>query len=417
MRLGSKFSVGFACIALVVLLLALVISYQAVKKSTIQAHIGKLHDLNSHVGQLIATDTAAFPSERFRYTAIRPYPKADLPAGKKVRIQKVFDSTILSEVTRIEVSTVVQTRQAPMEIVSSTRYIQADSQYLTAILMVFAWIFVFLISVSLVLSTVFSMHILTPFYKTLRIISRFRVDQHETPKFDRNSTYEFRKLNEQLARMMQRSTRDYLALKEFNENASHELQTPLAIMQSKIDLLINTPLQNEQLRLLGEMQDQIARLSSVKKALTLLMQLEHYQLKRNAVDLTTYMHTALTVYQDVIELKGWELHTELAEYVTVDIDAHLLQLVVNNLMSNALKHGAGPFIKVALTPTSLVFSNPGAPPAIDTTALIPRFHYREDSGNSMGIGLSLVQKIADLQQFNFTYTFEKGLHNLTLHFF
>lgn len=96
-----------------------------------------------------------------------------------------------------------------------------------------------ILSVAIVLMMRFiSKRLWQPFDQTLRAIETFRLETGEIPSLSDSTIIEFTRLNAVLNKLMTDSVKSYCIQKEFTENASHELQTPLAVFQSKLDILL-----------------------------------------------------------------------------------------------------------------------------------------------------------------------------------
>ena len=80
-----------------------------------------------------------------------------------------------------------------------------------------------------------------PFDKTLTEIEAFKLENGMIPTLPNSGIEEFSRLNTVLNKLMSDSLNSYRTQKEFTENASHELQTPLAVFQSKLDILLQQP--------------------------------------------------------------------------------------------------------------------------------------------------------------------------------
>lgn len=146
-------------------------------------------------------------------------------------------------------------------------------------------------------------------------------------------------LNEFLVKMTAQAQRDYQDLREFSENASHELQMPLASIKAKLELLMDTSLTESQLRMLTAMHDELERLTKINQALTLLAKLEHYEVPPNATaDLSLLVQATEIAFADLAEMKGQRTTQQLAPGVRVAFDELLAQLLLNNLFSNAIRH-------------------------------------------------------------------------------
>ncbi len=95
--------------------------------------------------------------------------------------------------------------------------------------------------VALVVVRLISRRMWKPFDETLDRIEQFKLEDEKLPTLPDSDIQEFKRLNAALDTLMKNNLASYRSQKEFTENASHELQTPLAIFQSKLDLLLQQP--------------------------------------------------------------------------------------------------------------------------------------------------------------------------------
>jgi len=264
-----------------------------------------------------------------------------------------------------------------------------------------------------------SRFLLSPFQETLKRIRSFNVTQNQTPDFPETTTNEFEQLNAFIEQMMQQAQRDYRVLKEFSENASHEIQTPLAIARGKLEILLETPnLDERQLGLIHTTQEALGRLSKTSEALLLLTRIENQALlPREDTNLTEITNHSLRTFSELAELKGLSLSAKIDDDVKVLIDASLAEILVGNLLKNAVRHNINEgWIKLSLTQKMLTVQNTGEPPSRPTEQLFQRFQTNTSSGHSLGLGLAIVKKICDVHHFDLQYTYEKDVHTLIVTF-
>ena len=416
MRLSNKFTFAYAILTFVVLLVSFIISYQSFIHTSVQATIGKLTNLNDTIHlQLKRDGMNAFDGEKYNHTTVKRIVKPE-KMTTDIRTNRVFDTSLQSYTNNIRVTSYYPDKDRALKISSFLKVTYAEDEYLAAVLMIFIWTFVFLITLTVVVSTIVSIYILDPFYKTLKNLALFKVNKENDFEFKDNSTYEFSQLNNFVEEMMQKARSEYKALKEFNENASHELQTPLAVMKSKVDLLVQTDLETEQLRLLSEINDQIDRLSSIKKSLTLLVHLEHYQPSNTPINVSEFLNHFLDELEEMLAFKGIKVINEIDADVELIFDQELLRILCNNVFSNAMKYTVGDYIKVELNAQYLMISNPGAPPTFDPNEYFKRFIKSSGKQFSSGIGLSIVKKITDVYGYQVAYHYENELHMIKINF-
>src|SRR5690606_32582196 len=114
---------------------------------------------------------------------------------------------------------------------------------------------------------------------------------------------EFRQLNSFVEQMVGKARRDYRSVKEFSENASHEMQTPLAIARGKLELLLETNnLDTEQTRLIQSAQQSLGKLSKLGEALTLLTKIDNKEFASRAeVDFSRIVNNCLVNFEDLAQ--------------------------------------------------------------------------------------------------------------------
>ncbi|MCB0556989.1 MAG: HAMP domain-containing histidine kinase, partial [Phaeodactylibacter sp.] len=203
------------------------------------------------------------------------------------------------------------------------------------------------------------------------------------------------------------------------ENASHEMQTPLAVAQGKLDLLLETQgLSDEQLTLVQAIQQSIGKLSKLGKALQLLTKIDNQEFSSQApVNFSRITEASLEHFSELATLKDLQMSSRIEPNVQISVDPVLADILVGNLLKNAIRHnGQGGWIAVELTSEKLVVRNSGKPPRVPTEQLFGRFQKSHATDGSLGLGLAIVKKIADASQFTVDYQFSEGAHQLTVGF-
>ncbi|MBX2842955.1 MAG: HAMP domain-containing histidine kinase [Flammeovirgaceae bacterium] len=278
-------------------------------------------------------------------------------------------------------------------------------------------IFLLLALVLVLSSFLISQKLLKPFENTLDIIKKFKLQDKEPLNLPYTNIKEFSDLNNFITEMTRKVYKDYINLKEFSENASHEMQTPLAIAKGKMELLLESPnLNDEQLQLIGSTHQAISKLSKLGQSLSLLTKIENKEFSNlQEINLTQIIENLIFNFKELIELKGINLKSELAENVYVKMDQNLLDMLLTNILQNAIRHNfENGEIKIDLTESELVISNSGKPLKIEPEKLFERFRKDNQSQESIGLGLSIVRKICDVSQIMVKYTYVKEFHIVTL---
>ena len=228
---------------------------------------------------------------------------------------------------------------------------------------------------------------------------------------------EFKKLTESARSTIERAEKYYERQKQFIGNASHELQTPLAVLGTRIEWMIdNTPLTEEQFAELAKMRQSLHRLSRLNRTLLLISKIENAQFnEKHDVDFVELTNNELEIYQDIYAGKEIQCNTEMPVRFIVSMDESLATTLVTNLLKNAFLHTAdGGTIDISLSNGTLTVSNSGEE-ALDATRLFDRFYTSGKSG-STGLGLALVKSISEFYKFGLEYSFTCGKHHFTVRF-
>lgn len=243
-----------------------------------------------------------------------------------------------------------------------------------------------------------------PFYEALAKLINFKID-NPLPAFPRTSIDEFTALNSTLLSLLRKISDDYRHNKEFNENASHEFQTHLAIIRANTEKLLNNGLVTVSLGIdeLKKIYSASTKLSQVQKSLLLLSKISNREFSNNVtVDLHKVITLSLETFSEAAQLRGICIEKHINP-VTIDMDVGLAEILVNNLVKNAVKYNVeNGYISVSLDTDSLVIKNSGQPYCGDPNTLLERFA-RGNEGN-LGIGLAIAKQICEVYNFALSYS-------------
>jgi signal transduction histidine kinase len=274
--------------------------------------------------------------------------------------------------------------------------------YLVIILLVFIFLFYF--------SKARNQKLWLPFFTNLEQMKKFSLSSPEPLQLVESEIVEFHELNKEIDTLTQKVRTDYLNLKQFTENVSHEIQTPLAIIQAKIDNIINgDDLNDVQYGHLTSIQKDIQRLTQMNKRLTLLTKIENRQFMNiEKVSLTDVM---TAIIENFHEISAAEIKYDRKNEIWAKMDPHLAEVLCANLISNAIKYNTEKGdIEVTTKDKLLSVSNYGTARLSHPENLYARF-YRENEGEkSTGLGLAIVKRICDLYGFLVGYEFKEGKH-------
>lgn len=254
-----------------------------------------------------------------------------------------------------------------------------------------------------------------PFYHTLDRLRGLRISDTQEVRFTPTRVDEFKRLQQALTDLIHSNRETFVAQKQFIENASHELQTPLAIGIGKLEMMAEQgDLSPGQMARLGEVMDTLERLSKLNKSLLLLSKIENRQFpEAEPVDLGELARHITDDFADFAEYKSVTLTLENREPCTVHMNRSLAEILLTNLVKNAILHNRpGGAVHVVIDARSLYVENTGSQ-ALDADKIFTRFYKDSSQTQSSGLGLAIVQSIAAVSGFRIRYTFENA-HRFTV---
>ena len=280
--------------------------------------------------------------------------------------------------------------------------------YTTIILLVFIFLFFF--------NKARNKKLWSPFFENLNIMKNFSLTSDDPIPLVDSEILEFSELNNEIAILTNKVRYDYKNLKQYTEDVSHELQTPLAIIQAKIENIINENNLNDiQFEHLTSIQKDIQRLTQMNKRLTLLTKIENNQFVNvERLNMKDLIKETVTNFQ---ELSHVVIKMSDDADVWVEMDSYLAEVLCNNLISNAIKHSdADGTIEINSTGRQCSISNSGRGPIEHPENLYSRFYRESKAVKSTGLGLAIVKRICDLYDFKIDYTFQESKHIFTIMF-
>ena len=275
----------------------------------------------------------------------------------------------------------------------------------------------FLVTAFFIINWILSKTLWRPFNKTIKDLSNYDVKNHNELVFGNTSTSEFKQLNDAVKKMTDKIHKDFMSQKEFTENASHEIQTPLAVIKARLDLLMQSPnLKENEMTQLQVIENALTKLSSLNKALLLLTKIGNNQFKdTEQVDVNKTLNKVLSIYEDAIEAKHIVLEVKNKEELKLEMHPLLAELLIGNLIQNAVRHNnEGGKIKIDLTTNGFSVSNTGQPLSIDSSEMFERFKKNDASKESLGLGLSIVKSIIEVSGLKINYEFALDNHIFTI---
>ncbi|WP_288437696.1 HAMP domain-containing sensor histidine kinase [uncultured Chryseobacterium sp.] len=290
--------------------------------------------------------------------------------------------------------------------------IEESHETIAVIAMITIFFFVMIVVGLLYLNRKLSSSIWKPFRSTLDQLKTFNLNSQNTIEFPASDTAEFEELNQSLYKLIERNVSTYKTQKEFTENASHELQTPLAIIKNKLDLLLQDQnLTEKQYSIAEDMNRALTRSSRINKNLLLLAKIENNQFDSSeTISLDHLLHQSIDILEEHFEQKNISVTEHISNGLQVSGNNILAEILINNLIINAIRHTAvGGCISIQLTNSVFEISNSGTE-ELNTDLLFKRFSKLSTDNSGSGLGLSIIQEICRFHHWNISYRFENQQH-------
>ena len=297
-----------------------------------------------------------------------------------------------------------------------------NEDLLGSILMVQTILLILLMAGLLWINQRTSKKIWQPFYVALSNIQQYELNKKTNLSFKQSDTDEFNELNQAIKNLFNRSHEIYMQQREFTENASHEMQTPLAIFQSKLELLMQTvPLTEEQALLISSLETTNHRLVKLNKSLLLLAKIENNQYSSvESVVIVLLAKKLIDQFRPLAERKEITITQNYSGDLVVNANHTLIEILIGNLISNAIRYNVDKGeITIEIGQKSFRIKNTGSANPLHPQKIFDRFYKEDGSGDdqeSIGLGLALVKRICGLYHYQVEYSFNDGLHCFTIFF-
>lgn len=328
------------------------------------------------------------------YTAIKPNPYAED-----------------NEIDRFRgLSAYINVNGQPYHLTVETNVEESDETFLAIASITFLF-FGLLVAGFIILNRRIGVKIWQPFKTTLDKLHTFDLNKKEVIQFEETDIKEFEELNAVLVALMERNISIYRQQKEFTENASHELQTPLAIIKSKLDLFLqDETLTLENYRIIEEINNALARVSNINKNLLMLSKIENLQFSVDmAIDMSELLLNSIALLSQ-FDNKQLVVETAIQSNIILTGNTGLMEVMTTNLLINAFRYSEpNSNIRITLTNGILSISNPGTSP-LEKEGLFKRFASVSSETRSSGLGLAIVKEICTRYGWIIEYKFEANRH-------
>lgn len=257
-----------------------------------------------------------------------------------------------------------------------------------------------------------------PFYNTLNQLKAYELDKNESIQSEKTDIVEFDDLNKTIGHLTERNRKVFLQQKEFIENASHELQTPIAIFQSKLDnLMQSSHLSKAEATTIMELEASAQRMSRLNRNLLLMSKIDNEQFNhKEEIELSNLISDLLGNLKQVVNKEDISITTALTP-VKITANKTLIEVLLTNLFHNAIRHTTlSRIVFVELIEQTLKVSNSGIPLKMEPAKMFERFSKEGAREDSTGLGLAIVKKICDSCAFRITYQYQNDSHIFSVTF-
>lgn len=350
-------------------------------------------------------------------TNIKPTDKSDLLKDSLYTTTK--NAPYLKEVEdRFRVfSTIIYLNEKPYRINVETNIEESYSTVISIAITTF-FLFVILVIGLLILNKRLSEIIWKSFKNNLEKLKAFNLNHQTAINFEQTDINEFNELNQSLSKLIDHNISAFKTQKEFTENASHELQTPLAILKNKLDILLQSEdLTEKQYHIAEEMNRALMRSARINKNLLFLAKIENSQFEHSEnFCLDILLEQTIDGFQDYFKDKAIVLYTDIQPEIEIKGNKSLAESLISNLLINAIRHTLPrKNITINLSKSSLEITNSGEKP-LNTDLLFKRFSRSSADNNGSGLGLAIVHEICKSQNWNVHYHFENQMHIFSVKF-
>lgn len=252
-----------------------------------------------------------------------------------------------------------------------------------------------------------------PLYKLLHWLDDYQLNGKNKELINPTTITEFKKLNDAAVRNMKRAEEVFEEQRLFIGNASHEMQTPLAVCSNRIETLMeDESLSEHQLLELNKTSKTLEYLTKLNKTLLLLSKIDNKQFaNRSNININGLIKTINEGYSEVFEYKKINCSIVEKQQLRVYMDETIVRILLNNLLKNSYVHNIqNGTIDILIETNKLIIKNSSDMTELDSKAIFDRFYQGCKKEGSTGLGLALVRSIIDTEKLYISYTYKDSLH-------
>lgn len=251
------------------------------------------------------------------------------------------------------------------------------------------------------------------FEHNLQEIEKFSFTENKNLNLLKSDIEEFDRLNKVINNLTEKLKTDYLSLKEFTENASHEIQTPLSIALLNLEEVLQQKLTAEIFKKVVSSINAIKRLSTLNQSLILLTKIENRQFSADkTLIINDIVKRKVQEFATLFETKKLKVELHIEQDFELKINEQLAELLINNLLSNAVNHNiTGGSIQISIQKKELKICNTGETNSLTDETIFNRF--TKGNSKSYGLGLAIVKNICETHNLEIHYI-KNELHCFTI---
>ena len=317
-----------------------------------------------------------------------------------------------------EISSIKYINNTPYKII--VRKVQLEKHdYIISIGVSILFVLIILLLSMLFVFNKIAIRVWKPFYQNLELFKHFSINDSKGLRLKDSDIDEFEQLNKVFINLTSKVRSDYQLLKEFTENSSHESQTPIAIIQSNLEEIIQfSDLNEQQISCIKNAYKSVQHLSKLNQALLFLAKIDNQQFDNTqTIDVSATLKSLIEEYVEAIELKEIKLKEEISLNINCTGNIILVNTLLSNIIGNAIKHNViKGHLSIVLNNRFIEISNTGESYSEAPKTLFNRFIKGDKTSESLGLGLSIVKKIIDLYNWNVEYDISENRHTIRVDF-
>lgn len=280
-------------------------------------------------------------------------------------------------------------------------------------------LFFILVFSTIVINNIVLRKMWNPFYEILNRLKTYKLGKDKKNIDIATNIKEFKELQNASNILIKHAQEAYTSQKQFTENASHELQTPLAIIINKLEILLEAEtLTENDAASIAKVIKIADRVTQLNKSLLLLAKIENKQFpNQKVISINKLVEKQLNNFEDFTAYKHININYEATNELFIYAEPWLAQILITNLVKNALFHNQKDgLLTINITENRMQICNTSKQSALDLKGIFDRFQKHSTNDGSIGLGLAICKAISDLYDMDIHYYFKNKQHCFSVNF-